>query len=120
MAEAFVRTFKRDYVAMNPKPDALTVIRSLPGWFEHYNDLHPHRALGYRSPREIIAQLNAALVRAVNTPEMKEAVNKQAMELQFVMGRFRTSPPEHRVMMKILMTMKAGKLMMARMKKVCF
>ena len=46
MAEAFVRTFKRDYVAVNPKPDATTVIRSLPKWFEHYNQLHPHRALG--------------------------------------------------------------------------
>lgn len=56
MAEAFVRTFKRDYVEVNPKPDAATVIRSLPAWFEHYNDLHPHRALGYRSPREFIAK----------------------------------------------------------------
>ncbi|MFC5565253.1 integrase core domain-containing protein, partial [Rubellimicrobium aerolatum] len=25
------------------------------GWFEHYNAVHPHRALGYRSPREFIA-----------------------------------------------------------------
>jgi putative transposase len=56
MAEAFVRTFKRDYVAVNPKPDAATVIRALPAWFGHYNTLHPHRALGYRSPREFIAQ----------------------------------------------------------------
>ena len=55
MAEAFVRTFKRDYVAVNPTPDAETVIRSLPKWFAHYNELHPHRALGYRSPREFIA-----------------------------------------------------------------
>jgi putative transposase len=55
MAEAFVRTFKRDYVAVNPTPDAATVIRALSKWFEHYNDLHPHRALGYRSPREFIA-----------------------------------------------------------------
>ena len=50
MAEAFVRTFKRDYVAVNPKPDAATVLKSLPVWFKHYNELHPHRALGYRSP----------------------------------------------------------------------
>jgi len=60
MAEAFVRTFKRDYVAVNPKPDANTVIRSLPKWFEHYNKLHPHRALGYRSPREFIAERSTA------------------------------------------------------------
>jgi putative transposase len=55
MAEAFVRTFKRDYVAVNPKPDAATVLKSLPVWFKHYNELHPHRALGYRSPRDCIA-----------------------------------------------------------------
>jgi putative transposase len=55
MAEAFVRTFKRDYVAVNPLPDAKTVMLALPEWFAHYNELHPHRALGYRSPREFIA-----------------------------------------------------------------
>ena len=55
MAEAFVRTIKRDYVRVNPIPDARTVLESLPLWFEHYNSLHPHKALGYRSPREFIA-----------------------------------------------------------------
>lgn len=55
MAEAFVRTFKRDYVAVNPIPDARTVMLALPEWFDHYNELHPHRALGYGSPREFIA-----------------------------------------------------------------
>lgn len=58
MAEAFVRTFKRDYVEVNSMPNAATVIRSLPAWFGHYNDLHPHRALGYRSPREFIAKMS--------------------------------------------------------------
>ena len=60
MAEAFVRTLKRDYVRVNPKPDAQTVIEQLPGWLTHYNDVHPHRALGYRSPREYIAQTREA------------------------------------------------------------
>lgn len=55
MAEAFVRTIKRDYVRVSSLPDARTVINTLPIWFEHYNTLHPHRALGYRSPREFIA-----------------------------------------------------------------
>ena len=32
-----------------------TVLESLPLWFEHYNSLHPHKALGYHSPREFIA-----------------------------------------------------------------
>lgn len=59
MAEAFVRTMKRDYIRVSPIPDARTVIKSLPFWFEHYNALHPHKALGYRSPREFIAdQIN--------------------------------------------------------------
>ena len=55
MAEAFVKTMKRDYVRVSPLPDARTVIDQLPGWFEHYNTVHPHRSLGYRSPREFIA-----------------------------------------------------------------
>ena len=52
MAEAFVKTFKRDYARVNPKPDAATVMRQLGGWFDHYNERHPHKALRYRSPRQ--------------------------------------------------------------------
>nr|WP_265546415.1 IS3 family transposase [Roseomonas mucosa] len=54
MAEAFVRTFKRDYTRVRPCPDAHTVLQSLSAWFTHYNEVHPHRALGYRSPRQFI------------------------------------------------------------------
>jgi putative transposase len=54
MAEAFVRTLKRDYVRISAKPDARTVIDQLPTWINHYNQVHPHRSLGYRSPREFI------------------------------------------------------------------
>jgi putative transposase len=52
MAEAFVKTFKRDYARVSAKPDAASVLRQLDAWFEHYNSVHPHKALGYRSPRE--------------------------------------------------------------------
>ena len=52
MAEAFVKTLKRDYAQVNPRPDAASVLRQLDGCFEHYNTIHPHKALGYRSPRE--------------------------------------------------------------------
>jgi len=52
MAEAFVKTFKRDYARVNPRPDADSVMRQLPIWFEHYNERHPHKALKYRSPRQ--------------------------------------------------------------------
>ena len=55
MAEAFVRTIKRDYVRVSPVPDAKTVLSHIPGWLTHYNEHHPHKALGYRSPREFIA-----------------------------------------------------------------
>ena len=52
MAEAFVKTFKRDYVYVNRLPSAAEVIARLPGWFTHYNEIHPHQGLGMRSPRE--------------------------------------------------------------------
>jgi len=35
MAEAFVRTIKRDYVRVSPRPDAETVMRQLPAWIAH-------------------------------------------------------------------------------------
>jgi len=57
MAEAFVKTLKRDYARVNPRLDAASVLRQLDGWFEHYNTIHPHKALGYRSPREFRKQL---------------------------------------------------------------
>jgi putative transposase len=56
MAEAFVKTFKRDYARVRPRPDAAAVLRQLDAWFAHYNTVHPHKALGYRSPREFRTQ----------------------------------------------------------------
>jgi putative transposase len=50
MAEAFVRTIKRDYARVSPRPNAESVMRQLPSWITHYNEVHPHKALGYRSP----------------------------------------------------------------------
>jgi putative transposase len=60
MAEAFVKTFKRDYAHVHPRPDAATVLQRLDDWFEHYNMVHPHKALGYRSPREFRAAVQDA------------------------------------------------------------
>ena len=51
MAEAFVNTLRRDYVSVNPTPDARTILASLPRWIEHYNEHHPHSSLRMRSPR---------------------------------------------------------------------
>lgn len=52
MAESFVKTFKRDYVAINALPNAEAVLQQLKAWFSDYNTVHPHRALKYRSPEE--------------------------------------------------------------------
>ena len=60
MAEAFVKTIKRDYARVSAKPDAASVLRQLDTWFEHYNNVHPHKALGYRSPREFRKQILGA------------------------------------------------------------
>ncbi|EQA0479315.1 IS3 family transposase, partial [Escherichia coli] len=51
IAESFVKTIKRDYISIMPKPDGLTAAKNLAEAFEHYNEWHPHSALGYRSPR---------------------------------------------------------------------
>ncbi|HBD3591445.1 TPA: IS3 family transposase, partial [Escherichia coli] len=51
IAESFVKTIKRDYISVMPKPDGLTAAKNLAEAFEHYNEWHPHSALGYRSPR---------------------------------------------------------------------
>jgi len=54
MAEAFVKTFKRDYVYVHDRPDAQTVLSQLSAWFEDYNEHHPHKGLQMKSPREFI------------------------------------------------------------------
>ena len=54
MAEAFIKTFKRDYVDIHHRPDAQTVMAQLPHWFDDYNEVHPHKGLNMLSPREFI------------------------------------------------------------------
>lgn len=54
IAESFVKTIKRDYISIMPKPDSQTAVMNLAVAFSHYNEPHPHSALGYRSPREYI------------------------------------------------------------------
>jgi putative transposase len=52
MAEAFVKTFKRDYVYLADLWDAETVLGLLPTWFADYNHNHPHKGLKMMSPTE--------------------------------------------------------------------
>jgi putative transposase len=55
MAEAFVKTFKRDYVRVAALANADAALEVIEDWMEDYNTVHPHSRLGYRSPREYIA-----------------------------------------------------------------
>jgi putative transposase len=54
MAEAFVKTFKRDYVWFGDLKDAQTVMAQLPQWMDDYNEKAPHKALKMLSPREFL------------------------------------------------------------------
>ena len=52
IAESFVNTFKRDYVAHMDRRSAVAVLAQLPAAFEHFNRVHPHSSLKMMSPRE--------------------------------------------------------------------
>jgi len=56
MSEAFVNTFRRDYVEGAELWSAETVMAQLAGWFRDYNEEAPHSALGMKSPREFRAE----------------------------------------------------------------
>lgn len=58
MAEAFVKTMKRDYVYQSDCDSAETVLNLLPEWFADYNHVAPHSALGMRSPVEYKSSVN--------------------------------------------------------------
>lgn len=60
MAEAFVKTFKRDYVWFGNLSDAKTVMDQLPGWIHDYNEKAPHKALNMLSPREFLKERKLA------------------------------------------------------------
>lgn len=57
MAESFIKTFRRDYVKVKERPDAVSVMTALGGWFEDYNENHPHKGLKMMSPREYIRSI---------------------------------------------------------------
>ncbi len=58
LAEAFVGTFKRDYVSGADLRDAETVLAQLGSWIEDYDTRAPHSALRMRSPAEYRTTLN--------------------------------------------------------------
>ena len=57
IAEAFVKTFKRDYARLSILPDAKTVIALLPAWFEDDNEVP---ALRFNSLPENFCASNVA------------------------------------------------------------
>jgi len=58
MVEAFIKSFKRDYVRMHELPDAVTIMEQLQRWFDDYNENHPHKGLKMMSPIEYIKLMN--------------------------------------------------------------
>ena len=50
MAEAFVNTLRRDYIASADLASAQAVLAQIPEWFADYNAAAPHSTLGFRSP----------------------------------------------------------------------
>lgn len=60
IAEAFVGTFKRDYVYVNDCVSADAVLKLIPHWIADYNEQAPHAALAMRSPRQYIRDLKMA------------------------------------------------------------
>jgi putative transposase len=54
IAEAFVKTFKQDFVYFQERLDAKTVIAQLEQWFEHYNEYRPRKRLKMKTLRQLI------------------------------------------------------------------
>ena len=52
----------QDYVRVRPLPDAATAMSQTAGWFQDYNENHPHSGLCMRSPREYIRSQQTAEV----------------------------------------------------------
>ena len=67
MAEAFVKTIKRDYVYLHDVSTADTVLAQLPSWFEDYNEVAPHKGLNMLSPRMFRAALSSSAEPAEGT-----------------------------------------------------
>ena len=57
-----MKTLKRDYARVNPRPDAFTLLQQIPAWFEDYNACHAHSDLRMLSPREFIARQSSTPV----------------------------------------------------------
>jgi transposase InsO family protein len=83
MAESFVNTLKRDYVSTMDRSTGAAVLAQLPDAFRHFNEVHPHSALGYRSLRMFRNRRNAeprgwpSEAAANNTSDTMECLNRE-------------------------------------------
>jgi transposase InsO family protein len=60
MAEAFVKTFKRDYASLDKLENMHDVMSKLSGWFDDYNENAPHQGLKMMSPRQFLKAQNGS------------------------------------------------------------
>ncbi|WP_148339230.1 IS3 family transposase [Aquicella siphonis] len=58
MAEAFVKTFKRDYASLDKLENMHDVMSKLSRWFDDYNENAPHQGLKMMSPRQFLRAAN--------------------------------------------------------------
>ncbi len=58
MAEAFVKTFKRDYLYPARLESGSAVLAMLAAFFEDYNEFAPHKGLKLMSPREYLRSVS--------------------------------------------------------------
>ena len=91
LAEAFVGTFKRDYLGDADLRDGESVLTQLAGWFDDYNGQAPHSALDMRSPREY-----RALTRSpeISTTSSSSASPHLAQDARSTEGPLSGYPPK--------------------------
>ncbi len=58
MAEAFVNTRRRDYLAGADRAAAAVVLEQIADWLVDYTGVAPHSAPGYQSPRQYRTTIN--------------------------------------------------------------
>ena len=94
LAEAFVKTFKRDYVDGAELRDGETVLAQLSSWFEDYNTRAPHSALGMRSLGGYRALAASAVSPALATSMASAAAAHLAQDARSTRGPLPGYPPK--------------------------
>ena len=103
IAEAFVKTFKRDYARVHHLPNAATVLRQIAGRFDDYNEGHPHSGLRIDLPGGVHSssgQVAGCPVRRAQHHHRTPVRNRHRMPLRMLLlfygGRLRPRVPGFR------------------------